>query len=76
MKLKYIFTIVAGSMLMLTACTPDSYDMGSAQYTREALVESEAYTVTVEGNRVHLKSNIPDCTPLWITPQGRSKRRN
>ena len=35
-----------------------------------------AHTVTIAGNQVRLKSNITGCTPLWVTPQGRSRKVN
>lgn len=74
MKLKNIFkSFGAAAILMMTACSPDDYGFGSAQYTSDQLVAPDAYTVTVEGNRVHLVSNLKDCTPLWITPSGRSQ---
>lgn len=74
MKLKNIFkSFGAVAILMATACSPDDYGFGSAQYTSDQLVAPDAYTVTVEGNRVHLVSNLKDCTPLWITPSGRSQ---
>ena len=60
-------------MMIITACSPEDYGFGSAQYTAEQLVAPSAYEVTVEGNRVHLKSNLQGCTPLWVTPNGRSQ---
>ncbi len=70
---KSIFTILAMVMMIITACSPEDYGFGSAQYTAEQLVAPSAYEVTVEGNRVHLKSNLQGCTPLWVTPNGRSQ---
>ena len=70
MKLNhYIYSLIAGLVLILSACSPDEYDMGNKTYVSEDLVEGLAYTVTIEGNRVHLKSNITGCSPLWVTPQ-------
>lgn len=62
-------------MLLFTACSPDDYGFGSAQYSAADLVAPNAYTVTIEGNRVILKSNIKDCTALWDTPNGRSQQQ-
>lgn len=62
-------------MLLFTACSPDDYGFGGAQYSADDLVAPNAYTVTIEGNRVILKSNIKDCTPLWDTPNGRSQQQ-
>lgn len=74
MKMKsYIYSLIASALLVFSACTPDEYDLGNKTYVSEDLVEGIAYTVTLEGNQVHLKSNITGCTPLWITPQGRSQ---
>lgn len=60
-------------MTIITACSPEDYGFDSAQYTADQLVAPSAYEVTVEGNRVHLKSNLQGCTPLWVTPNGRSQ---
>lgn len=74
MKLNYyIYTLIAGLVLMLSACSPDEYDMGKKTYVSDDLAEGIAYTVTIKGNEVSLKSNITGCTPLWVTPQGRSQ---
>lgn len=73
MKLKHIFSLMASVMLLFTACSPDDYEFGGAQYSSEDLTSPEAYTVTIDGNRVRLKSNITGCSPLWITPSGRSQ---
>lgn len=64
---------MAGAVLLFTACSPDDYGFGGAQYTSEDLVAPDAFTVTVDGNKVHLASKISGCTPLWITPTGRSQ---
>lgn len=77
MKLNYyIYTLIAGLVLMLSACSPDEYDMGKKTYVSDDLAEGIAYTVTIKGNEVSLKSNITGCTPLWVTPQGVRKRTN
>lgn len=74
MKLKHIFLLMmAGMSLAFTACQPDEYEFGAAQYTAADLTEGKAYTVTIVGNTVTLKSNLKGCTPLWITPSGRSQ---
>ncbi len=76
---KYIYSTicaVAATGLTFSACTPDEYEMGSAQVSAQDLTESNAYTVTVEGNKVILTSNLEGCTPLWITPQGRSQEKS
>lgn len=68
-----IYSLIAGLLLMLSACTPEEYDMGAKTYESGDLTQGSAYTVTIEGNKVLLKSNITGCTPLWVTPQGRSQ---
>lgn len=73
MKLNHIYSLVAGAVLMLGSCTPDDYDFGGAQYSGSDLVAPKAYTVDIKGNKVHLASKISGCTPLWITPTGRSQ---
>lgn len=74
MKLNYyIYMLVAGLLLAISACTPEEYELGKKTYVADDLVEGIAYTVSVKGNQVVLKSNIAGCTPLWITPQGRSQ---
>lgn len=75
MKFRHIISLSAGVILAFAACSPDDYSMGDAQYTSEQLVEGSAYTVTVNGNVVTLKSLISDCTPLWVTPNGRSQEK-
>ena len=67
-----MMTAVALSM-GFAACSPDEYSLGEKNYSVEDLVINNAYTVTIDGNYVHLKSLVPDCTPLWITPNGRSQ---
>ena len=74
MKLNhYIYPLIAGLVLMLSACSPDEYNLGQKTYVSDDLAEGIAYTVTIDGNQVKLKSNITGCTPLWVTPQGRSQ---
>lgn len=73
MKLKHIFSLLAGVLLTLAACSPDDYSMGGAQYSSEDLTCPEAYEVTINGNKVTLKSKISGCKPLWVTPSGRSQ---
>ncbi len=73
MKLKNIFSMMAGTMMALASCSPDDYGFGVAQYSADDLKAPDAYTVTVDGNRVYLNSKISGCTPLWVTPNGRSQ---
>lgn len=67
---------MAGTALALTACSPDDYSFGKAQYSAEDLVAPDAYTVSINGNKVDLASKISGCTPLWVTPSGRSQAHN
>ena len=56
MKLNhYIYSLIAGLVLMLSACSPDEYDMGKKTYVSDDLAEGIAYTVTIAGNQVRLK---------------------
>lgn len=49
MKLNYyIYTLIAGLVLMLSACSPDEYDMGKKTYVSDDLAEGIAYTVTIK----------------------------
>lgn len=78
MKLNYyIYSLIAGVLLMFSACTPDEYEMGSKAFAPEDLVEGVAYSVTHDANNpniVYLKSLLgPEYTPLWEHPQGRSQ---
>jgi len=59
---------------LMASCSPDDLSMGGKSYSPEELVEGKAYTVSIDGNIVTLTSKIPDCTPLWITPSGRSQK--
>ncbi len=78
MKLKsYIYSIVAGSALLFTACSPDEYDLGKINYVPDQLVEGISFTVTPDSqdpNTIHLQSLVKGVTPLWVTPQGRSQK--
>ena len=43
MKLNYyIYSLIAGVLLMFSACTPDEYEMGSKAFAPEDLVEGVA----------------------------------
>ena len=64
------------AMFLVASCSPEDFGFGKKTYSPEDLVEGEAYTVTVEGNIVKLESKISDCTPLWITPSGRSEEES
>lgn len=75
MKLKKIYSLMAGAVLMLAACSPDDFGFGSAQYTSEDLKCPDAYTVDIKGNYVTLESKLKGCTPLWVTPNGRSQEQ-
>ena len=71
MKLKHIFSLVAGTLLMLAACSPDDYSFGSGKNT----VTKDDYSVSVDGNKVTFTSNVSGCTPLWETPNGKSQEK-
>ena len=70
----YIFTLLAALFVfVMAACTPDSFGFGQKNYSPDDLVQGKAFSVTVEGNKVTLKSLTSGCTPLWVTPNGRSQ---
>ena len=69
----HILTLLAAlAMFLVASCSPEDFGFGKKTYSPEDLVEGKAYTVTVEGNVIKLESKISDCTPLWVTPTGRS----
>lgn len=70
-----LFTLLLLATAIMTACSPDDYGMGGAQYTADQLKAPDAYTVSINGNRVTLTSKLVGCTPLWITPNGRSQEQ-
>ena len=73
----HILTLLAAMVMFLVAsCSPDDFGFGKKTYSPEDLVEGKAYTVTIEGNIVKLESKISDCTPLWVTPSGRSEQQS
>ena len=69
------FTSLLLLAAIMTGCSPDDYSMGGAQYTADQLKAPDAYTVTINGNRVTLTSKLVGCTPLWVTPNGRSQEQ-
>ena len=78
MKLKsYIYSFIASAAVLVTACTPDKYDLGAKTYVSDDLVQGIAFKVTPDTedpNTIHLQSLVTDgVTPLWETPQGRSQ---
>ena len=73
MKLNHIYSLMTSALLLFGACTPDDHDFGGAQYSSENLVAPNAYTGTIDGNKVHLASRISGCAPLWVTANGRSQ---
>ena len=75
MKLKKIYSMMAGAAMMLAACSPDDFGFGAAQYSSDDLKCPDAYTVTIDGNYVTLESKLKGCTPLWVTPNGRSQEQ-
>ncbi len=76
MKHSHIYMLfLALAMFVLAACSPDSYSLGSKNYSSEDLVKDKAYTVAIDGNVVTLKSLITDCTLLWKTPNGASQQK-
>ena len=84
MKIKryfYAFMAAAAIALGISSCTPDTYEMGGKDVSKDDLVEGIAYTVTHDQsnpNIVYLKSTLDKITSkkyttLWEHPQGRSQ---
>jgi len=73
MKNKYkILYPLLGLVMLFSACTPDTYELGSLK-TKDEL----KYTVTPDSknpNMIILESLTPNATPIWNTPIGRSIR--
>ena len=44
MRLKSLFSILAGAALIFSACSPEEYEMGAKTYVSDDLVEGIAYT--------------------------------
>lgn len=78
MKLhNHIYMLLATlAVFLMASCSPDDFGFGKKTYTPDELVEGEAYSVTIEGNVVTLKSLVSGCTPLWVTPNGRSEEES
>lgn len=73
----HIFTLLAALVMFLMAsCSPEDFSFGKKTYSPEDLVEGKAYTVTITGNVVKLESKVSGCTPLWVTPSGRSEEQS
>lgn len=79
MKINKIFySFMAMAALLLAACSPDSYDLGSKDVTPEDLAEGIAYQVDVDQstNTVVLTSLMADRYKVcWTHPQGRSQEK-
>ena len=77
MKLKrFIYSLLAMATMLLTACSPDSHELGSKNITSADLAHGIAYTVSVDQstNTVTLTSLMDSkYTVLWSHPQGRSQ---
>lgn len=74
----YAFITLVG-LLAFTACSPDSYDLETPEFTPDDLAEGIAYTITADAanpNIIYLESKLDSkYTPLWEHPQGRSQER-
>lgn len=79
--MKRIFNIcltITFSLLLITACSPDEYKLGTVDVSSDDLVEGFAYTIEHDAenpNIVYLTSLMDSkYTPLWSHPQGRSQK--
>ncbi|WP_243347700.1 hypothetical protein [Parabacteroides sp. FAFU027] len=75
--MKNIFRILyslLGVILLFSACTPDTYDLGALANKSDL-----KFTVTKDAtnpNKFILKSLTPNAQPYWVTPVGTSLRMN
>lgn len=69
--------LIAGTMVLFTACSPSDYSLGKTDVTSSDLKEGVAYSITHDAsnpNIIYLKSLMNSkYQPLWVTPQGRSQ---
>lgn len=73
MKFKSLIYSIAAGLFLASACVPEEHSLPAATYVSDDLVHGIAYTVTPEGNKVHLQSLIDGAVALWETPNGRSQ---
>jgi hypothetical protein len=75
---KYLYSLAAIALVLLgmSACSPDSYDLGEKDVTPADLTEGTAFTITHDTNNpniVYLKSLMASKYQVnWTHPQGRS----
>jgi hypothetical protein len=76
-KISFATLIIA--LMTTAACTPDKYEMGTADVKPGDLVEGIAFSIEHDAsnpNIIYLTSLMGDnYTPLWNHPQGRSQEK-
>lgn len=75
---KAAYTLAAAvAISAMTACSPDSFEMGGKDVTASELTEGNAFSITHDSNNhniVYLKSLMDSRYQVsWIEPQGRSQ---
>lgn len=76
MKRYFKLMLVSIFSLAAVACTPDSHELGQVDITAEQLINGVAFSVeqdSADPNTIYLKNLLPQYTPLWEHPQGRSQ---
>lgn len=66
-----------GLIMLLPACSPETFEKENPDVTADDLIEGLAYTITPDAsnpNLIHLESKMDKkYTPLWEHPMGRSQ---
>ena len=74
---KLYIALLATLVTLLSACTPETYELGSQDIVSDDLAEGIAFSIThdaVNPNIVYLKSLMPSNYQVcWEHPQGRSQ---
>lgn len=70
-KFKILYPLL-GLILLLSACTPDNYELGAL--ANKSTLKFTVAPSSTNPNNIVLTSLTPNVTPLWITPSGRSTR--
>ncbi|GAF03818.1 hypothetical protein [Saccharicrinis fermentans] len=72
---KILLLLIA--VFLMASCTPDEFDLGTKDISKEDLVEGIAYTIEhdVDNPNIIYLTSLMDSkyTPLWNHPQGRSQ---
>ena len=72
MKKNKILYSLLGLVLLFTACSPNTYELGSL--ANKSALKFTVAPSSANPNDIVLTSLTPNVTPLWVTPAGRSIR--